>query len=531
VAAAGVPGTDVVFFAHQRSNGGSAASEATNTLPAAQVSLLEDVSAAARAAGNKVVFVGNISLAVSMPWIDKVDAILWMWLGGDTVGTATAQLLTGVVNPSGKTTVTFPKDSQQSQFGNEYNQNGNVASPGTYSVYFEGIYGGYKWYDWQDKADGILFPFGYGLSYTTFGYSNLKVVPTPGAKYGYTVSVDVENTGAVAGGEAVQVYLSAPKDYVAPTLDRNKIIEEVQIAEKALVQFDKVYLDPGEKKTVTLDVGWEQLMYWDINAPLRKQPDGTKGKWQPVVGERTFLVGGSSANLPLSATVTVEKVEGDDDEFTAGITAPAVLDTVASPTVSYGISASNIPGTNAIQIEAKFDGARLEYDRSDIAITASYNAAFMGDPSYNAATGVYKATILLLKQGTLFAAEELTEILTVTFKPKGSLVNKEAVQGQITSFRVTEVIPPTEADPETKTRPVYATLEPSEAVSSVSNYWRFDVAGGYGINVDDISWIIYRYYLAIKDDANWADAQAFDANADGIVNLADILIISSYFTA
>jgi hypothetical protein len=445
-----------------------------------------------------------------------------MWLGGDMVGTSTAQLLTGAVNPSGKTPITFPKDSQQSQFGDTYLQNGNVASPGTYSVYFEGIYGGYKWYDWQNPS-GVLFPFGYGLSYTTFGYSNLEVVPTPGVKYGYTVSVDIENTGAVAGGEAVQVYLSAPKDYVLPTLDTTKIIEEVQIAKKALVQFDKVYLDPGEKRTVTMDVSWEQLMYWDIDAPLATQPDGTKGKWQPVLGERTFLVGGSSDNLPLSATVVVEKVIGDG-ELAAGITAPEILDTVPEgATLSYDISASDIPGTNAIEITAKFDSARLEYDESVIEIPSSYNPSFLGEPTYNAATGVYKASILLLKQGALFSAEDLTKILTVRFKPKGALVNRDAVKGELTSFRVTEVLSPTEANP------VYAILEPSEAVSGVSNYRRFDVNGQDGINIDDISLIIYSYYLAMTGDDNWSDAKAFDANADGIVNLADILIISSFF--
>ncbi|MDR1158410.1 MAG: glycoside hydrolase family 3 C-terminal domain-containing protein [Oscillospiraceae bacterium] len=527
VAAAGVPGTDVVFFAHQRSNGGSAAAETTNTLAAVQVSLLEEVSAAARAAGNKVIFVGNISLAVSMPWIDKVDAVLWMWLGGDTIGTATAQLLTGVVNPSGKTTITFPTDSQQSQFGNEYNQNANVASPGTYSVYFEGIYGGYKWYDWQKNgSDGVLFPFGYGLSYTTFGYSNLKVVPTPGAKYGYTVSVDVENTGDVAGGEAVQVYLSAPKDYVMPALNRNQIIEEVQIAKKALVQFDKVYLDPGEKRTVTMDVGWEQLMYWDINAPLATQSDGTKGKWQPVLGERTFMVGGSSANLPLSATVTVEKVVGEG-ELVAGIIAPAVLDTVSSGALSYGVTVSNVPGTNAFELTAKFDSAKLDYVDSVINIPDSFSPFFLKDPTYNAETGVYKAAIVLLKQGVVWSVEDPVKILTVNFKAKSGLTNNAQVKGELTSVLIPEVSP-------TEVIAAYAVLNPSSATAVVSNQWRFDVnvPGGDGyIDILDLSWVINKYYLYMAGDAGWADAQAFDANADGIVNLADILIISSYFAA
>lgn len=526
VAAAGVPGTDVVFFAHKRSNGGSASAETTNTLPDDQVALLEDVSAAARAAGNKVTFVGNISLAVSMPWLDKVDAVLWMWLSGDMVGTATAQLLTGAVNPSGKTTITFPKDSQQSQFGSSYVQNANVASPGTYSVYFEGIYGGYKWYDWQDKnEDGVLFPFGYGLSYTTFEYSKLEVVPTPGAKYGYTVSVDVQNTGAVAGGEAVQVYLSAPEGYELPELDTTKIIEEVQIAEKALVQFDKVYLEPGEKQTVTMEVDWQELMYWDIDSPVVEQVDGTKGKWQPVVGKRTFMVGGSSDNLPLTQEVVVEKAV-NEDELTASISAPETLDTVATTELSYSVTVDNVSGTNAFKVKAKFDHTKLNYLGSEIKVAGASILTIPGEPEYDPNNGEYSVYIAILGQGQLLTIDDPTELLAINFTAKSGLANGTEIVGELTSVMASEM---TDAG----TIASYADLEPSIARTTISNEWRFDMnsSGGDGhIDLLDVSLIIYNYYLVSEGDALWDAAKVFDCNHDGIINLTDILTICTYFT-
>jgi beta-glucosidase len=530
VAAAGVPDTDVVFFAHQRNNGGSAASETTNTLAADQLALLEDVSAAAKAVGNKVIFVGNISLAISMPWLDKVDAVLWMWLGGDMIGTATAQLLTGVVNPSGKTTITFPKDSQQSQFGNTYVQNGNVASPGTYSVYAEGIYGGYKWYDWQNE-DGVLFPFGYGLSYTTFEYSNLEVVPTPGANYGYTVSVDVENTGDVSGGEAVQVYLSAPTGYVQPAYNPDKIIEEVQIAEKALVQFDKVYLGPGQKQTVTMDVSWEQLMFWDVDAPLVAQPDGTKGKWQPVLGERTFMVGGVSDNLPLSATVVVEKAV-NEGEPVAGISAPEILDTIQpTPELSYAITVNNISEnnlipikTNTIEITAKFDNTKLNYVGSDVSPTLS-NIGFIGEPTYNAATGEFKASISKLQQGAFFDIETPTELFTIKFTAKAGVADNDQIRGEIKS-----VIYYAMQDDGINTILNGVAIDPDNVLTQVSGKTRFDINKDGKINMQDISAVIYNYFLMKEGGENWNNAKSFDANYDGIVDMTDLLIICSYFT-
>ena len=519
VAAAGAPDTDVIVFAHQRSNGGNPTAT-VNALPDAQTSMLHDVSVAARAAGNKVVLVMNVALWCPMPWIDDVDAILWMWLGGDMIGTATAQLLTGAVNPSGKTIITFPTDGTVSQYGTTYN-GGNIAYPGTYNVYFEGIYGGYKWYDRQNQR-GVMFPFGYGLSYTTFEYSNLKVVETPDVKYGYTVSVDVKNTGAVYGGEAVQVYLSAPEGYVQPKIG-NYIMEEVQIAEKALVQFDKVYLEPGEKQTVVMDINWEQLMYWDVNAQLVPQPDGTMGKWQPVEGKRTFMVGGCSDNLPLTQSVVVEK-KLNAGQPGAGITAEAVLDTVKGPELSYAISVNNITGTNTLELSAKFDAGKLNYVGSEIALQTSSDVRFYGEPIYNPATGAYSATIVLLKNGVLFNIETLTKLMTVKFTAKDGQVHNSLIEGSLTAglfyeFQIDGI----------QTVPVYLEFAPTKAITAVSTHMRFDINGDKKINIQDISAIIYKYFLIRSNDAKWVEARDFDANFDGFIDLEDLLIIGTYF--
>ena len=527
VAAAGVPGTDVVYFVHNRNNGGNP-TDTYNALPPDQLALLADVSAAARAAGNKVILVANVALYCPMPWIDQVDAILWMWLGGDMIGTATAQLLTGYTNPSGRLNVTFPKDGAQSQYGTTY-VGGNIAYPGTYNVYFEGIYGGYKWYDLKNP-DGVMFPFGYGLSYTTFAYSNLKVEKTEGVKYGYTVSVDVENTGNVYGGDVVQVYLSAPKGYEYPEIG-NWIIQDKMIAKKALVQFDKVYLEPHTKKTVVMNVNWEQLMFWDISAPLRRQPDGTKGKWQPVLGERTFMIGRNANDLVLSATVNVEVVP-DEGEFVAGITnVPQVLDTVYSTELAYSVSVANVPQTNLFEVTAKFDAGKLDYVGSEISgIPASNNPTFLTAPKFDTATGIYTATIVLLKQGTLWEAEDLTKILTVKFEAKAGVATKAAyltdIKGDLISVSVAEHVS------EDTVHYADALLTPSSATSTVNNQWRFDInePGGDGkIDGLDISMIIKLYYLANTGSANWAEAQAFDCNRDGIVDVNDLLIITTYF--
>ena len=208
---------------------------------------------------------------------------------------------------------------------------------------------------------------------------------------------------------------------------------------------------------------------------------------------------------------------------TAGITAPEALDTDFGKPLNYGVTLANVSGTNRIEITAKFDCAKLDYAGSSINIPASLGAQFYEGPSYDAATGIYKATIRLLQQGALFAASDPTEILSINFVTKGNVPNGDSITGGLISARVSEILSPVEA------ADVNAWLDPPDATTSISNHWRFDINGDGRIDVLDIDLVIYNYYLARAGDANWGQAMRFDANGDGIIDLADILIICSYF--
>lgn len=187
-----------------------------------------------------VTFGGN---PYAMPWIDRVQALVHCWYLGSESGTALANVLSGKVCPSGKLPVTFAKkqnDYPCFQYGKDgYPGNGKEVE------YKEGIYVGYRHFD--TKGVKTQFPFGFGLSYTTFKYGKPQITANGG---GWTVSVDVTNTGSREGKETVQLYIGDEKCSV----DRPK---------KELKNFAKVSLAPGETKTVTMDITHQDLKFWD----------------------------------------------------------------------------------------------------------------------------------------------------------------------------------------------------------------------------------------------------------------------------
>ena len=217
--------------------------------------------------------------AVTMPWADKVKAIVEAWLGGQAGGGALADVLTGAVNPSGKLAETFPNsiyDTPTFPYFPARNRHAN---------YGEGIFIGYRYYD--TKSLRPLFPFGFGLSYTTFSYTGIKTDATSIKDTdALTVEVSVKNTGPVAGKEVVQLYLREQHPLVLRPA-------------KELRAFQKVTLSPGEEKTVAFRLSKRDFAYYD--SALRA--------WSVQSGKFDILAGGSSRDVPLKATVEMQATE------------------------------------------------------------------------------------------------------------------------------------------------------------------------------------------------------------------------------
>ena len=243
----------------------------------------QDAVIEALAAANPRLVVVNISgNAVAMPWVDKVPAIVQDWYLGSEAGHSLADVLTGVVNPSGKLPFTFPVALEDGPIktpeqypgipGDKKWESFASSVPILEETYSEGIYVGYRWFEARQVTP--LFPFGHGLSYTTFEYGAPTVSAKKTADGAVTVSVPVANTGTVAGAEVVQFYVSDPESSV----DRPV---------KELKGFCKVWLEPGETKSVSVDLTRESLSYFDAG----------NHHWTAEPGRFDVLVGASSADI------------------------------------------------------------------------------------------------------------------------------------------------------------------------------------------------------------------------------------------
>ena len=222
-----------------------------------------------------VVVLAN-SDAVVMPWLGECKALLETFFAGQGMGRAVAEILFGQRNPSGKLTVTVPNTLEETPAWLNY--------PGENlrHHYGEGLFVGYRYYD--KRCLTPRFPFGFGLSYTQFSYDNLSLsAETIGADDTLTVSFDLSNIGAVDGKEIVQLYVSAPE---------GELIREV----RALKGFDKIALAAGETQRVSLQLPISELACYH---PGLADWVITPGNWQ-------VHIGGSSRDLPLNATFTVD---------------------------------------------------------------------------------------------------------------------------------------------------------------------------------------------------------------------------------
>ena len=220
---------------------------------------------------NTIVVLHNGS-PVEMPWLVGVKGLLEAYLGGQAVGEAEVNLLYGKVNPSGKLAETIPyKLSDNPSYLN--------FGEGEKTVYHEGVFVGYRYYDTKEMP--VAFPFGYGLSYTTFAYSNLKLdkeVLTD--KDTLAVSVDITNTGNTAGKEIVQLYVR----------DRSGACRR---PDKELKGYEKVSLEPGETKTVTMTLDHRSFAWYNTDMK----------DWYAASGAYDILIGASSRDVRLTKTV------------------------------------------------------------------------------------------------------------------------------------------------------------------------------------------------------------------------------------
>jgi len=270
-------------------------------LPAAQLELLDAVL---EANPHTVVVLSNGGV-VALPFRDRVPAIVEGWLLGQAGGVATADVLYGAVNPSGRLTETIPLRLEDTpSYGNFPGELGHVR-------YGEGVLVGYRWYDARGLE--VAYPFGHGLSYTRFGYGDAAA--SVDASGDVVVTVSVTNTGEVAGREVVQVYTSLA----------GSVVER---APRELKAFTSVELDPGQTREVSLTVRRADLAYWDVRVE----------RWVAEGGEYTVEVGASSRDIRSTTTVAV-----DGDAVTLPLTMESSIgdlmaDPVAGPVVQQAIA-------------------------------------------------------------------------------------------------------------------------------------------------------------------------------------------------
>ena len=223
---------------------------------------------------------------ILMPWLGQVNAVLEAWYPGQNGGPAIADLLFGAANPSGKLPVTFPaSDSQLPRPVTPQPPDGSTPFTVNYS---ESYNVGYKWFD--SNVLTPLFPFGFGLSYTTFSITSPAVVNnlSTASNPNFQVTFNLANTGSVAGAEVAQIYLGMPASLNEPP--------------KRLVGWKKVTLNPGASQSVTIEVDQNDsshpMSYWDV----------TSNAWKVGSGQYTVYLGNSSAtaSLATAGTVTVQ---------------------------------------------------------------------------------------------------------------------------------------------------------------------------------------------------------------------------------
>ena len=240
-----------------------------------QDKLIEEVCAV----NPNTIVVLNTSQPVALPWQNRVKAILQMWWPGDEGGWATAKLLSGRTSPAGRLPMTWATRLQDYPATDPRYPERSAEGLDHKTTYSEGVNVGYRWFDHEDIEP--LFAFGHGLSYTSFAYTALRIERAGDG--GLDVSFQIRNTGKVDADEVPQIYLGTPGE--AP--------EGAQFPKRSLVAFDRIHLQAGESRQVTLHVALRQLQYWST----------ASGSWVLAAGKRTLSVGASSRDLRLQQSI------------------------------------------------------------------------------------------------------------------------------------------------------------------------------------------------------------------------------------
>ena len=258
----------------------SEAFDRTFQLPWGQEALIEAVAAVNK---KTIVTVNSGDAYATDGWLDKVPALLQSWYPGQEGGRAIAEVLFGAHTPEGKLPVSFDREWRDNPTHDFYDAPPHPAGTNPTVKYGEGVFLGYRWYTSYPNKPQPLFAFGYGLSYTTFAFANLKLSPTTAQAGGsVNVSFDVTNTGRRAGAEVAQVYVGDPSARVARPA-------------RELKAFRKIRLQPGQTGHVTLTLDRRSFAYYDVK----------RHAWRVDPGRFKVYVGDASNHTPLSADLTM----------------------------------------------------------------------------------------------------------------------------------------------------------------------------------------------------------------------------------
>ncbi|MFI9379696.1 glycoside hydrolase family 3 C-terminal domain-containing protein [Kutzneria sp. NPDC052558] len=342
----------VVFASYTESEGSDLGSI---DLPGVQNQLITQVAAA----NPNTIVVLNTGSAVTMPWIDSVAGVLEAWYPGQEDGNAIASVLFGDTNPSGKLPVSFPKSLA------DVPAHTQAQWPGTGGQvqYSEGVKVGYRWYQAQNIAP--LFPFGFGLSYTSFAFSNLQVGALD-AHGKTTVTATVTNTGSRAGSDVAQLYVGDPATTGEPPLQ--------------LKGFTRVTLQPGASTTVSFPVTLHDLAYWNNTA------------WTTALGSYRIAVGDTSASPQLSGTLTVASANAGN---TVTVTNPQGMSSPVGTAVSLPVQASDsaagqtltftaagLPAGLTIAANGTISGTATTGGTSTVTVTATDGTGAAGSTTF-----------------------------------------------------------------------------------------------------------------------------------------------------